>query len=672
MSIKKTLLVFSILLSTLFVIVSSSNASAAFSANNIIDDSHFENSTIWSSAQIDSFINGFGSSCIASNNGFRTPDPQGWSSSQARYLFGGNVTAGQAIYDASQLYHVNPQVILATMQKEQSLVTGGVGCHSNTPDPSASQNSPCGSAKTPCTTACPYSGGCMTIAMGYGCPNYCAAVDEGFSMQLTLGTWLLRFGEQRAYGRLTGYVGYETGDEYFCYSGPMTAGLRQRSASSSVCGGYPGTQVVNYDGSYTTQDGTSVTVANGSTATMYNFTPFISGNQNFVNLYESWFGATKGVDYSWQYAGINFSTGSSSVVGNSQVTITVSAKNTGNQAWSNTNFPVRLATFAPTNHGSALYNPSWVSQTRLATLNESVVQPNDVGTFTFVANIPNINGPYYERFNLVAEGATWFPDPDFSIDLNISQSTYKWQMVSQSSNNGFRLTPGSSAQFTLVAKNTGNITWTNSGNPVRLATFIPTNRNSAFYDPSWVSTNRPAVLQEASVAPGQNGTFVFTVTAPSTPGFYIERFNLVMEGVAWFQDPWMEFDISVGNFYTWSMASQSSNTGSFVLPTNGTATFTLTARNTGNVTWSNSTNPLRLATWNPSYRHSVFDDGTWVNSFRAANLTEASVAPGQTGTFVFGVKAPGTAGFYVERFNLVAEGLAWFQDPWLEFDITVQ
>jgi hypothetical protein len=156
---------------------------------------------------------------------------------------------------------------------------------------------------------------------------------------------------------------------------------------------------------------------------------------------------------------------------------------------------------------------------------------------------------------------------------------------------------------------------------------------------------------------------------------YIERFNLVMEGLTWFEDPWMEFDVNVGTFNRWRMASQSSSTGSFTLPKNGTATITLNALNTGNTTWTNTGNMVRLATWAPSYRTSKFNpnDGSWPSIYRAATLDAStpSVAPGATGKFVFNVKAPNQSGFYVERFNLVMEGVSWFPDPWMEFDFTV-
>lgn len=283
---KKLLLAFLSLLMLVTPLFSFAPASAeSFNPNHIIDDGIFENYNTMSAEQINTWLNvSFPNGCITPNRGFVTPDPQGWSSSQGKYLFGGNVTAGQAIHDVAVLYHVNPQVILATLQKEQSIISGSAGCYGE-PDPATAtpMTNQCGNGTRNCTLACTHDGGCMNIAMGYGCPYYCDAADEGFSLQLTLGTWLLRFGEQRAYGNLTGYVGYEQGDENFSYSGPMTAGVRKRSASSSA---------VTYDGSYTTAAGESITVTTGSTATLYNFTPFISGNQKFFNIFTNWFGST--------------------------------------------------------------------------------------------------------------------------------------------------------------------------------------------------------------------------------------------------------------------------------------------------------------------------------------------------------------------------------------------
>ena len=47
------------------------------------------------------------------------------------YTCGANLPASRIIYDASQAYGINPRVVLATLEKEQSLVTD--------PSPIASQ-----------------------------------------------------------------------------------------------------------------------------------------------------------------------------------------------------------------------------------------------------------------------------------------------------------------------------------------------------------------------------------------------------------------------------------------------------------------------------------------------------------------------------------------------------
>jgi hypothetical protein len=85
------------------------------------------------------------------------------------------------------------------------------------------------------------------------------------------------------------------------------------------------------------------------------------------------------------------------------------------------------------------------------------------------------------------------------------------------------------------------------------------------------------------------------------------------------------------------------------------------AINVGNQTWDRSS--LRLGTFRPMQRASQFyDSGTWLNAARPAQMTEASVAPGDTGTFDFVMKAPSTTGTYQEYLNLVAENIAWLND----------
>ncbi|HUD06061.1 MAG TPA: hypothetical protein VMR18_04085 [Candidatus Saccharimonadales bacterium] len=273
------------LLVSVFVLSFSTKAHAAtFNPNDVIDDGVFDNVSSMTAAQINSFLNQFPSSCISTGNGFSAPDPTGYNPTNG-FLYGGSVSAGQVIYDSAQAYDINPQVLLTTLEKEQSLVTGGAGC-----------------------STLRYAG-----ATGYGCPdsgtthNYSGvnlysingvavtsvsgtcvstSLEVGFSQQIIHAAWLLKFGEQRSQGNVTWEIikgNWDNSDDpQSCYSGPMTQGTWQ------IC---PGGPSVYYDG-YDTIDGTSVLMDTGATAALYWYTPHFAGNENFVNIFDSWFGST--------------------------------------------------------------------------------------------------------------------------------------------------------------------------------------------------------------------------------------------------------------------------------------------------------------------------------------------------------------------------------------------
>jgi len=84
---------------------------------------------------------------------------------------------------------------------------------------------------------------------------------------------------------------------------------------------------------------------------------------------------------------------------------------------------------------------------------------------------------------------------------------------------------------------------------------------------------------------------------------------------------------------------------------------TLSFKNTGNATWSNTTNQLLLKTANPNNRTSNFQGTGWINSQTPAALNEAAVAPGATGTFTFNLKTtlPTNRRYSPETFRLVLE-----------------
>lgn len=83
---------------------------------------------------------------------------------------------------------------------------------------------------------------------------------------------------------------------------------------------------------------------------------------------------------------------------------------------------------------------------------------------------------------------------------------------------------------------------------------------------------------------------------------------------------------------------------------------TLSFKNTGTESWSNSDNRMLLRTDSPRGGSSDFEGSDWLDSKTLAKLNETSVATGETGTFTFKLRRPGDAfGRYYEGIRLVSE-----------------
>ncbi len=229
------------MVAALFVVVLPKTAFADYHQDDLIDDSLFLKSNTMSQSDIQTFLSTKGS-YLASYSSYSGRDST-------------NVLASQIIYEAAQDYGVNPQVILATMQKEQSLVTAQ--------NPLPSQ---------------------INYAMGYGCPDSGGCSYPGFYNQVANATWQLRFNYERANGNNTWW---NTNTGYAC-SAPSTYYNN---------GLYPGNTVGFIDGSGTVY--ATFTIANAATASLYCYTPHAysttssppySGSYNFVTSFENWFG----------------------------------------------------------------------------------------------------------------------------------------------------------------------------------------------------------------------------------------------------------------------------------------------------------------------------------------------------------------------------------------------
>ncbi len=263
-------------------------AKAAFISNNIIDDWLFDSAGTMNATQIDTFLNSsrFPSSCISTKNGFTAPDVIGYAPSTG-FKYGADVSAGTIIYHAAQVYGLNPQVILTTLEKEEGLVSGGSGCSI------LRYSAAMGNACPDNVTLHDYSGfelyslnGVPVMGVTGICVNLSTSV--GFSRQVITATWKLKFWEQRSKGNINWAVvipGWDNSDDLpVCYSFLMTQGSFKRCPSASPA---------PFDG-LATIDNATVHLDNGATAALYVYTPHFHGNQLFVNIFETYFGATTG------------------------------------------------------------------------------------------------------------------------------------------------------------------------------------------------------------------------------------------------------------------------------------------------------------------------------------------------------------------------------------------
>lgn len=227
------------------------------------------------------------------------------------------------------------------------------------------------------------------------------------------------------------------------------------------------------------------------------------------------------------------------------VEVTVRFRNDGDVAWQNTgSAAVKIGTASPLDRTSWNSHPDWLSKNRVTSA-DTVVEPGEVGTFSFRLQAPAKTGSYTETFGLVAEGITWF-NARFTLNVKVVPAIWDAQWIKQSSNS-ISMAPGDTETAWVEFKNTGNTTWSAVGETaVKLGTARSLDRKSSFYDPSWLSENRAAAMTPAEVNPGETARFTFTIKAPDTVGKqYREYFRPVAEMITWLPDVGLYWDISV-------------------------------------------------------------------------------------------------------------------------------
>ncbi|HEU5288905.1 MAG TPA: hypothetical protein VFV20_10920, partial [Candidatus Limnocylindria bacterium] len=135
---------------------------------------------------------------------------------------------------------------------------------------------------------------------------------------------------------------------------------------------------------------------------------------------------------------------------------------------------------------------NWMSANRVATTVEDAVAPGAVGTFTFTLRAPAATGVYDLPLRPVVDGVTWLEDQGVFVRV-VSDLGYHSKWVSQSPSP--TLGPGeTSADITLIFRNTGTKTWTKGVLGSQAALGIRNDdRTWASLAVGWPDATRPAV-----------------------------------------------------------------------------------------------------------------------------------------------------------------------------------
>lgn len=236
------------------------------------------------------------------------------------------------------------------------------------------------------------------------------------------------------------------------------------------------------------------------------------------------------------------------------------------------------------------------------------------------------------------------------------------------------LAPGTTAQYTFRFRNTGTQTW-ERGVPGRQVNLAAGGGDEGYLrryaGPSWLWWDRPATTNEATVAPGQIGSFTFSVRAPED-GLAIRIYaHPVLEGVQHLEDEGAY--VLVTGYHGFHSRWVSQSPYPTVDPGQATPPLTITFRNTGTRSWRRGVfgEQANLGINGDDRSLAAYGIG-WPTPDRPAIQNEAVVAPGQTASFTFSMRGPPAPGTYQLHLRPVIDGVTWLEDEGVFLYVTVR
>ncbi len=303
------------------------------------------------------------------------------------------------------------------------------------------------------------------------------------------------------------------------------------------------------------------------------------------------------------------------IVAGGKATVTVRMQNTGTTTWTSANY--KLGSQRPEN------NTTWgLKRVSLA----SDVAPNATGDFTFTIVAPTATGSYKFRWQMIQGASGWFGAKTTLNTITVENPSFGDATVADQA--WIKGTPIASLTLPAASGGTGALTYALTPSPPAGVTFTEATRTLA--------GTPTAAKAEAWY------TYTATDTAgdKATLSFRIEATEAPVDNAAFVSYSGVPSKIAAG----------------------GTATVTVTMRNTGTTTWTSAAG-YKLGAQSPA------DNTTWVSSRVSV---PSDTAPNATADFTFAIAAPSTTGSHAFAWRMVRDSATWFGDSTTSRTIAVE
>ncbi|MFP2924993.1 S8 family serine peptidase [Pyxidicoccus sp. 3LG] len=308
--------------------------------------------------------------------------------------------------------------------------------------------------------------------------------------------------------------------------------------------------------------------------------------------------------------------------------VSVTMRNTGSATWTAAS-GFKLGSLSPPD------NTTW-GMSRVELAPSEAIAPGQEKTFSFVVTPPATPGTYNFSWGMLQDGAGFFGTPSPNVGVSVQLPPREAVFVRQTVPSSVRA--GDAFTVSLTMRNTGSMSWTAAGG-FKLGSLNPTDNTT------W-GLNRVELAPNEVIATGQEKTFVFTATAPTTEGTYAFQWWVLQEGVTPFGQLTPNVPITVlppsvnASFVKQDFPARVTAGSSFQV--------TVTMKNTGEKPWSRSSG-YRLA-------GRVSDWGDISADLDGRDL----IHPGDPKTFTLTLFAPGTPGTYPVQWRMWVNGYGVF------------